>query len=221
MHFDCTIEAAFSCTCSVSTTLAHAAIPCNFKGKVHLKCSISGMSLGLAEEKQTLWLAPLDWSKEETNTVHSVQVNTTLNSANDNHMRSPEPQHPLQTSIRSSSTEVRTSQKKKDRLASTEDKPTLPELIDFKTQSGSMNIIQEIGIHYHQLGPLLLKDDTGCVTEAIENQYHLNAALINQEILKRWLAGTGLQPIQWSTLISVLEKIELSTLSHEIAVNLQ
>ena len=221
MHFDCTIEAAFLCTCSVSSTLAHAAIPCNFKGRVHLKCSISGVSLGLAEERQTVWLPPLQWlkQKEERNAANSVQVSKTLN--DDNHMCSAKPQQPLQGSIRSSSTEVQISQKKKDRLASTDDKPTLPELIDFKTHSGSVNIIQEIGIHYHQLGPLLLKDDTGCVTEAIENQYHRNATLINREILKRWLGGTGLKPIQWSTLISVLEKIELSTLGQKIFVNLQ
>jgi hypothetical protein len=112
-------------------------------------------------------------------------------------------------------------QKKKERLASTEDKPTLPELIKFKTQSGSINIMERIGLHYHQLGPLLLEDGDGSVTDAIINRYHHDATLINHEILKRWLGGTGLKPVQWSTLISILKDINLSTLADKIEVNLQ
>ena len=112
-------------------------------------------------------------------------------------------------------------EKKKDRLASIEDTSTLPELINFKTQSSSINVIREIGVHYHLLGPVLLKDDNGRVTEAIKDQYHHNATLINQEILKMWLNGTGLQPIEWSTLISALEQIELPALARTIADNLQ
>ena len=80
-------------------------------------------------------------------------------------------------------------EKEKEKLASTEDTPTLPELINFKTQSSSISIIREIGVlnHLDLLGPVLLKDDDGRVTDAIKNQYHHNATLINPQILKMWL----------------------------------
>ena len=107
-------------------------------------------------------------------------------------------------------------QKKKERLASTEDKPTLPELIKFKTQSGSINIMEMISLHYHQLGSLLLEDGDGSVTDPIINQYHHDATPINQEILKRWLGGTGLKPVQWPTLVSILKDINLSTVAERL-----
>jgi hypothetical protein len=108
-------------------------------------------------------------------------------------------------------------EKEKERLASIEDTPTLPELINFKTQSSSISIMPESGVHYH---PVLLKDDNERVTDAIKNQFNNNATLINQEILRMWLNGAGLQPIEWSTLISALEQIELPTLAKRIADNL-
>ena len=71
-------------------------------------------------------------------------------------------------------------------------KPTLPELLNFKTSSGNtVRIVQQIGTHYPILGPLLLNDDTGAVTSAIVSQYQRDAEAINQEILTRWLQGQG------------------------------
>ena len=200
MQFDSTIENAFVCPCGLSRTLAHAAVPRTVKDNVHLKCSISGTSLGLADDKQTVWLSQVPTPAKVTNTATSVE--------------------PI-ADTGTPSVEPYRLQKKKERLASTEDKPTLPELIAFKTQSGSIDITEGIGMHYHQLGPLLLKDGDGSVTDAIIDQYHLNAARINHEILKRWLGGTGLKPVQWSALISVLKDIKLSTLADRIANNLQ
>ena len=101
------------------------------------------------------------------------------------------------------------------------DRPTLPQLINFETQSGSIKITERIGISYGKLGPLLLRDDDGAVTQAIRDQYHHDAAKINYEILQRWIQGKGRQPVQWSTLIDVLKKIELSVLAKKIEDNLQ
>ena len=100
-------------------------------------------------------------------------------------------------------------------------KPKLSELLNFKTSSDStVNIVEQIGIHYSKLGPLLLSDDTGAVTSAIVSQYQLNADAINQEILTRWLQGQGKKPVSWSTLIDVLRAVGLLQLSQMIQENL-
>ena len=202
MQFDSTIENAFVCSCGLSRTLAHAAVPRTIKDNVHLKYSISGTSLGLADDRQTVWLSQVPTPAKLTNTASSVEKLSPM------------------ADTGTSSVEPHRFQKKKERLAFTEDKPTLPELIAFKTQSGSIDITEEIGTYYYKLGPLLLKDENGAVTGAIIDEYH-NAARINHEILKRWLGGTGLKPVQWSILISVLRNIKLSTLADRIADNLQ
>ena len=102
------------------------------------------------------------------------------------------------------------------------DRPTLLQLTYFKTRSGSVNIMEQIGTSYRSLGLFLLEDANGVVTKAIRDQYpHHDAATINYEILQRWIQGNWRQPVQWSTLIDVLKKIELSRLAKEIEDNLQ
>ena len=112
-------------------------------------------------------------------------------------------------------------QKHKERLPATEDRPALPHLIDFKTSTGSINIVKCIGTHYNVLCTLLLEDNDGTVTQAIRDQYHYDAAKINYEILKQWIQGEGRQPVQWSTLIDVLKKIKLTELAKKIEESLQ
>ena len=182
MHFDETIEDAFLCPCKENISLSHAVLPCTFHRKVHLKCSISGESLGPADDKHKVWL-------------------------------SAEPTTPAQPQAQP--------QKPKERLPATEDRPTLPQLIDFKTSTGNINVTERIGTSYGKLGPLLLRDDDGSVTQAIRDQYQRDAAKINYEILQRWIQGKGRLPVQWSTLIDVLKKIELLELAKKIEDNLQ
>ena len=69
---------------------------------------------------------------------------------------------------------------------------------------------------YSKLGILLLKDDTGAIVEALERQHLLNVEEINMAIFRKWLQGTGAQPVAWSTLIDVLRKIGLGTLADDI-----
>ena len=96
-------------------------------------------------------------------------------------------------------------------------KPTLPELLNFKTSSGStVRIMQQIGPNYLILGPLLLNDNTGAVTSAIVSQYQRDADAINQNILTRWLQGQGKTPVSWSTLTDVLKEVGLLELSQII-----
>ena len=101
------------------------------------------------------------------------------------------------------------------------DRPTLPQLINFETRSGGINITESIGLHYKQLGPLVLQDNDGTITETIERECFYKVKEINQEILQRWIQGKGMKPVQWSTLIDVLKKIELSPLAKKIADSLQ
>jgi hypothetical protein len=187
---------------------------------VYLKCTISGKSIGLAEEKHKVWLAPVQQpaQTEVVNVVQSVETHMLQNLTEVKRSAGFTKCHTNMATPINSSTPL---QKKKERLPSIEDKPTMEELMYFKTRSGSINILEEIGTHYNTLGIFLLQDSNGTVTKAIRAQYQLDATLITQEILQRWLDGRGMKPIEWSTLISVLKKIQLSTLAQDIANNLQ
>lgn len=99
-------------------------------------------------------------------------------------------------------------------------KPTLPDLFHFKTSSGPINIMEQIGTHHSSFGIMLLNDGSGAVTSAIATQHHYNAVAINREILTRWLQGAGRQPVTWSTLIGVLKDVELRVLAQSIERNL-
>ena len=94
---------------------------------------------------------------------------------------------------------------------------TLPQLILFKTQSGSINILERIGTHYRKLGVLLLEDATGEVTQAIIEQHHEDAT----KIFQKWIQGKGKLPVEWSTLVEVLKNIGLVQLANEIEQNLK
>ena len=98
---------------------------------------------------------------------------------------------------------------------------TLPQLIRFKTQSGSINILERIGIHYWELGVLLLEDATGAHTQAIIEHHREDAIKINFQIFQKWIQGKGKLPVEWSTLVEVLKNIELVQLANEIEQNLK
>ena len=73
MQFDSPIKNAFVCACE--RTLAHAALPRTVK---HLKCSISGTSLGLADHKQTVWLSQGPTPAKVTNTASVTEEQTPM-----------------------------------------------------------------------------------------------------------------------------------------------
>lgn len=66
------------------------------------------------------------------------------------------------------------------------------------------------------LGPLLLDDDTGAITDTIAEQCHMNAFRINFEVLKRWLRGNGKTPVTWGTLVEKLKSAKLNELARKI-----
>ena len=97
----------------------------------------------------------------------------------------------------------------------------LPQLICFKTRTGSVNVLERVGTHYWKLGILLLEDATGEVTQAIIEHHHEDATKINLQIFQKWIQGKGKLPVEWSTLIEVLKDIGLSEIAIEMEQTLK
>ena len=206
MQFD-DIEAVPAFLCSHGpTSKAHAATifpKSAVTSESLLMCSETEDAIGELEWSQGVWFQ--DWHGEKQ---QPRQLPSTAEVSTEKHNKA-------------TSQTLTHPQKPKERLPSTEDRPTLPELIDFKTGTENMNILKHIGTLYNDLGILLLDDKAGTVTKAIEKQCHHVVYDINLQILRQWIQGEGRQPVQWSTLIDVLKKIELSVLAKKIEDNLQ
>lgn len=69
---------------------------------------------------------------------------------------------------------------------------------------------------YIQVGPLLLDDETGALTAAIESECQKNAVNINTKIFMNWLQGKGKLPVTWETLVDVLKQVRLCELAGTI-----
>lgn len=93
-------------------------------------------------------------------------------------------------------------------------------MINFKTEAGSINVAQQIGMNYSTLGPLLLNDAAGAIMPAIVAQCLLNATNINMEVLRRWVQGQGIGPVNWAILIETLRSGGCSELAGDIERNL-
>ena len=91
----------------------------------------------------------------------------------------------------------------------------------FKTGSGNINVLKQIGTHYWELGILLLDDDTGADTQAIIEHHHEDATKINIQIFRKWIEGKGKLPVEWSTLVKVIKDIGLSELASEMEQTLK
>ena len=95
--------------------------------------------------------------------------------------------------------------------------PTMQELICFPSAGGRINLVKKIGGEYFPFGILLLEDDDGSKVSSIEKELLKNAEDINRRIFTLWLSGKGKHPVTWSTLIGVLQDIELNKLAETIA----
>ena len=98
----------------------------------------------------------------------------------------------------------------------TGDKPALQQLLAFPGQEKKIEVHEQIGSKYFELGAFLLDDDNGVKVETIAQKCSNNADSINKEILSKWLQGLGKQPVTWSTLIGVLRDIDLKSLANDI-----
>ena len=95
--------------------------------------------------------------------------------------------------------------------------PTLRELLCFPIIPGrKVNLIEKIGPDYFIFGVLLLEDDGGQIV-AFEKEQMKNAVDICRQIFMWWLKGKGKQPVTWSTLVTVLQEIDLNQLAKNIA----
>ena len=99
--------------------------------------------------------------------------------------------------------------------AQNHDPPSLQELITFRGRERTINIPQEIGVHYVTFGTLLLENYKR--VQAIEREHTKNAERINMEILQEWVEGRGKQPVTWDTLVDILRDTQLTELAIEIA----
>ena len=96
-------------------------------------------------------------------------------------------------------------------------KPTLPELLKFTCTDGRVvSIPVEIATKYVRFSAFLLDDRSGSRVDIMAHKHLNNAEQINTEILREWLTGSSKQPVTWTTLVEVLNDIQLSTLAGEI-----
>jgi len=84
------------------------------------------------------------------------------------------------------------------------------------TDGRVISIPVQIATKYVQFGAFLLDDRDGSRVKNMAHKYLNNSEQINTEILQEWLTGSGKQPVEWATLVEVLNDIQLSTLAGEI-----
>eukprot|EP00731_Ephydatia_muelleri_P036950 Em0361g3a len=93
--------------------------------------------------------------------------------------------------------------------------PTLREILYFSSKTKTVNLAQQIGIRGKDLGVYLLEDDSGAIVEGIAAG-NKSIEDTNREILIKWLQGSGMQPVAWSTLTKAMRKVELFHLAAEV-----
>ena len=96
------------------------------------------------------------------------------------------------------------------------DRPTLIECVRFPGRDRKINILQEIGVKYHDFGLHLLEDDTGARIQSLAHKHMNDAEQINLDIFQQWITGRGKHPVTWKTLTAVLHDNELTVLAGEI-----
>ena len=96
------------------------------------------------------------------------------------------------------------------------DRPTLIECVRFRGRERIINILQEIGVKYHDFGLHLLEDDTGARIQSLAHKHMNDAEQINLDVFQQWITGRGKHPVTWKTLTVVLRDVELPVLAGEI-----
>jgi DNA polymerase III delta prime subunit len=82
-------------------------------------------------------------------------------------------------------------------------------------QKLGINLFERISTNWKAVGTALLEDFTGDKIEIIDND-EKKTENKNRRVLQRWLKGEGRQPKTWSTLIDVLNEVELKVLAEDI-----
>ena len=103
----------------------------------------------------------------------------------------------------------------------TGDRPSLTELLDFPYKDKTIDILELIGTNYVTFGTFLLDDKSGTIVSSIEKQRMQRSHEINKDILDKWIAGKGLKPVTWNTLVKCLRTAKLHILADDIEAVLQ
>ena len=99
--------------------------------------------------------------------------------------------------------------------ASVSDRPTLPLLKRFPTQSGRItNIVERIGSKCRDLCTYLLRDNWGAVIRSMELEHRNDHYRIAETVLQRWLAEDP--NASWAELVTALRNIGLGRLARDI-----
>ena len=85
----------------------------------------------------------------------------------------------------------------------TDDKPTMPQLLSFQGKTECFDVAQEIGIQWRVIGTILLDDKNGTIMPAIAQQFANNVQDINMEVLSRWIQRKGIE-CTWRVLLDAL-----------------
>ena len=87
------------------------------------------------------------------------------------------------------------------------EKPSLPKLL-------KLDVVEAIGTNYLSLGTFLLKDDTGCLIDAIEHDCRQTHRITRKVLMER-LAGKG-ESATWKTLCTTLRDCKFNDLADKI-----
>ena len=82
------------------------------------------------------------------------------------------------------------------------------------------NIIQRTSTCYTNLAMYLLDDDNCEIVDSLKEKCHGDPVEITRAVYKKWIFGTGRQPVTWQTLVDVLREIQLNSLAEEIEIAL-
>ena len=85
-----------------------------------------------------------------------------------------------------------------------------------KCDGGKINILEKIGGDYENFGIRLLNDGEGNIMSEIKINCGGEAKAIKREIIRKWISGTGKEPISWETLAGVLGDMGHTVLAQDI-----
>ena len=96
--------------------------------------------------------------------------------------------------------------------------PSLPLLLRFHSlrECKDINIPERIGTYFKTFGIFLLEDVGGQKVNIIQYEMKDRVVEVTVKIFQKWLNGEGSKPVTWATLIDILEKSSLHTLSKDI-----
>ena len=98
----------------------------------------------------------------------------------------------------------------------TDQKPTMPQLIALKGKTQHINIVQGIGIKWATVGTTLLDDKDGKIIQIIAQKHGNDPELVNMDILGRWIQGQGIPDCSWRGLLGVLRVHRLVALAEHV-----